>query len=213
MHGTQRVWSMVSATNAATATVTEVDLGMEVAANQNGSKQKPSVYSWSRTSKSAVCRRSATNKVVYQGFLGSITARLQSQSEELDEGEHSKETYDRDEWSLVFIPSFFSRCVQVQCVSSFGSVERTLRTCPILPDDHPAWRMCRMGEVTSIQKLFSTREISPYAINRFGRTLLHVSCDVIGEISLSNRLKRLPPGIIAAKYVIFSSNWVWESMW
>jgi hypothetical protein len=179
---------------------------MEVASNQKGSKQKFAGNNWSRRSRSAVCRRSATYKEVYRGFLGSITARIQSQSEELDDGEHSKESYARDEWSLIFIPSFFSRCVQVQCVSSFGSVERTLRTCPILPDDHPAWDMCYAGDVTSIQKLFSTREISPYAIDRFGETLLHVSCDIFGEISLFNRFKRLPPGRIAPKFVIFSSN-------
>jgi hypothetical protein len=159
-----------------------------------------------RTSKSAICPRSATYKEVYRGFLGSITARIQSQSEELDEGEHSQETYGRDEWSLVFIPSFLSRCVQVQCVSSFGSAERTLRTCPILPSDHPAWEMCLEGDVNSIQKLFSTREISPYAIDRFGRTLLHVSCDIFGEISPSNRFKSLLPAIFAPKCVIFSSN-------
>jgi hypothetical protein len=179
---------------------------MEVAANQKGSKQKITIDNWSRASKSAVCRRSATYKVVYRGILGSITAKLQSQSEEHDEGEHSKDSYGRDEWSLVLIPSFLSRCVQVQCVRSFGSVQRTLRTCPILPSDHPAWEMCWRGDVTSIQKLFSTREISPYAIDRFGRTLLHVSCDFFGETSLSNRFKRLPPGFIASKCVIFSSN-------
>jgi hypothetical protein len=171
----QRLWSGVSETNTATATITEVVLRLE-AVNQKASKQRLTVDNWSRTSRSAVCRRSATHNVVYRGFLGSITARIQSQSEDFVEGEHSKESYARDEWSWVFIPSFLSRCVQVQCASSFGSVERTLRTYPILPDDHPAWGMCEDGTVTSIQELFSTREISPYAIDRTGRTLLHVSC-------------------------------------
>jgi hypothetical protein len=151
---------------------------MEVAVNRKDSKQKMTVDNWSRTSRSAVCRPSASHKVVYRGFLGSITARIQSQPEDFVEGEHSKEFYARDEWSWVFIPSFLSRCVQVQCASSFGSVERTLRTCPILPYDHPAWAMCRDGDMMSIQELFSTREISPYAIGRHGQTLLHVSfCD------------------------------------
>jgi hypothetical protein len=185
---------------------------MEVAVNQKDSKQKKTVGNGSRTSRSTVCRRSATHKVVYRGFLGSITARIQSQSGDFVE-EHSKEFYARDEWSWVFIPSFLSRCVQVQCASSFGSVERTLRTYPILPDDHPAWEMCRAGEVTSIQELFSTREISPYAINKIGKTLLHVSCDIFDEISPSNRFKSLPPRGIAPKCVIFSSAWVWEPTW
>jgi len=205
----QRLWSGVSATNAATASITEVVVLRLEAVNQKVSKQRLTVDNWSRTSGSAVCRRSATHKVVYRGFLGSITARIQSPSQDFVEGEHLKEFYARDEWSWVFIPSFLSRCVQVQCASSLGSVERTLRTYPILPDDHPAWSMCFCGEVTSIQELFSTREISPYAIDRTGQTLLHVSCyDIFGEISPSNRFKRLPPVSIAPKCVIFSSAWV-----
>ena len=187
---------------------------MEIAANRKGSKQQLTVNNCSRISRSAVCRRSATHKVVYRGFLGSITARIQSQSEDFVAGEHSKEPYAKDEWSWVFIPSFLSRCVQVKCASFLGSVERTLRTCPILPDDHQAWGMCKRGEVTSIQELFGTREISPYAINRYGKTLLHVSCcDIFGEISPSNRFKSTPLGGIALKCVVFSSTWVWESMW
>jgi hypothetical protein len=211
----QRLRSGVSATNTATATITEMVLRMEVAVNQKDSKQRLTVDNWSRTSRSAVCRRSATHKVVYRGLLGSITARIQSpQSKDFVEGENSKEFYARDEWSWVFIPSFLSRCVQVQCASSLGSVERTLRTYPILPDDHPAWRMCTKGEVTSIQKLFSTREISPYAINKTGHTLLHVgSCGIFGEINPSNRFKSSPPGGIVPKCVIFSSAWVWEPTW
>jgi hypothetical protein len=187
---------------------------MEVAVNQKDSRQKLTVDNWSGTSRSAVCRRSAAHKVVYRGFLGSITARIQSQSDDFVEGEYSKEFYARDGWSWVFIPSFLSRCVQVQCASSFGSVERTLRTYPILPDDHPAWVMCWNGEVTSIQQLFSTREISPYSIGRTGRTLLHVSCcDIFGEISPSHRVKRLRPSGIAPKCVIFSSASAWEPTW
>jgi hypothetical protein len=111
--------------------------------------------------------------------LGSITAIVQSESEDFVAGEHSKIPYARDEWSWVFIPSFLSRCVEVKCASFLGSVERTLRTCPILPDDHQAWYMCFRGDVTSIQELFRTREISPYAITIHGKTLLHVSCTYI----------------------------------
>jgi hypothetical protein len=73
--------------------------------------------------------------------------------------------------------------------------------------------MCRKGEVTSIQELFSTRKISPYAINRFGSTLLHVSCDNSGEINPANRFKSLLLGITTPKYVIFSSKWAWEPKW
>jgi hypothetical protein len=152
---------------------------MEVAANQKDSKQQLTVDNCSRTSKSAIHRRPQNHKIIYRGFLGSITAIVQSESEDSIAGEYSKDPYARDEWSWVFIPSFLSRCVQVKCASFLGSVERTLRTCPVLPNDHQVWGMCLKGDMTSIQELLRTREISPYAIDRYGSTLLHVSCTYI----------------------------------
>jgi len=152
---------------------------MEVAANQKDSKQQLTVDNCSRKSKPAVHRRPQNHKIVYRGFLGSVTAIVQSESKDLVAGEHSKDPYARDEWSWVFIPSFLSRCVEVKCASFLGSVERTLRTCPVLPRDHQVWDLCIIGDVSSIQELFRTREISPYAIDSNGTTLLHVSCTYI----------------------------------
>jgi hypothetical protein len=163
---------------------------MEVAANQKGSNQQLTVDNCSRTSKSTIHRRPQNHKIVYQGFLGSITAIVQSESEDVVAGERSKDTYAREEWSWAFIPSFLSRCVQVRCASFLGSVERTLRTCPVLPNDHQVWDMCMTGNMTSIRELFRTREISPYAINRNGSTLLHVSCSyTCSKINPSDRFK------------------------
>jgi N-terminal domain on NACHT_NTPase and P-loop NTPases len=212
LHGIQRLWSGISATNAATSTITEVVLRMEVATNQKSPKQELPIENWSGASRSAVSRRSAAHRVVYRGFLGSITARIRSQSEDLAEGEQAKESYTQDEWSWVFIPSFLSSCLQVRCMSSFGSVERALRTYPILPDDHPAWRLCKDGEVTSMQKLFSTLEVSPYSVSRTGSTFLHVSREIHDKICQSNRSKRKPLLGIDPKYVTFSSNWVLKLM-
>ncbi|PMD18547.1 hypothetical protein NA56DRAFT_240309 [Hyaloscypha hepaticicola] len=173
LHGIQSLRNGVLATNAAAATITEVVLRMEVAVNLKGSNQRLTVDNCSRTSKPTIHRRPQNHKIVYRGFLGSITAIVQSDSEDSVAGEHSKDPYARDEWSWVFIPSFLSRCVQVKCASFLGSVERTLRTCPVLPKDHQFWDMCLEGDVTSIQELFRTREVSPYAIDKDGNTLLH----------------------------------------
>ena len=181
---------------------------MEVAANQQVSKQELTVDNCSRTSKSAVHRRPQNHKIVYRGFLGSITAIVQSESKDLVAGEHSKDPHARDEWSWVFIPSFLSRCVEVKCASFLGSVERTLRTCPVLPLDHQVWNMCSRGKVSSIQELFRTREISPYAIDRFGNTLLHVSCTYIcWELRPSDVFKSMPLGVCNLRHVVCSSIW------
>ncbi len=176
------------ATNAAAATITEVVLGMEVAANQKVSNQQLTVNNCSRTSKSAINRRPQNQKIVYRGFLGSITAIIQSESEDFVAAERPKDPYAREEWSWVLIPSFLSRCVQIKCASFLGSVERTLRTCPILSCDYQVWYICRTGDMTSLQDLF--REISPHAIDRNGTTLLHVSCSyTCCKINSSNRFK------------------------
>lgn len=116
----------------------------------------------------------AVQKVIYAGILGIITARILSESDDLVKKGQSRNISIRHEKSWLLIPSFLSRCVQLQYISSFKSIERRLRTYPIVRDNHPVWDMCEFGRVSCIQNLFSSCEISPYSINTEGKTLLHV---------------------------------------
>lgn len=84
------------------------------------------------------------------------------------------EGYTQSESTWVFIPSFFSQCVELKFSNTLGSVQRSLRTYPIIRENHPIWGMCERGDTTGIQTLLSKREVSPFSIDHYGRTLLYV---------------------------------------
>jgi hypothetical protein len=83
--------------------------------------------------------------------------------------------YAKNETTWTFIPSFLSYAFDFRYLNTCGHVERSLRTYPVLPDNHPVWGMCRSGDLKGIQKLLSDRQISPFCVNNSnGRTLLWV---------------------------------------
>lgn len=73
------------------------------------------------------------------------------------------------------MPSFLSRCVEIQYSSSLGVVAGAMRTYPVIPGDHPAWKMCETGNVLGLQTSFSAGSLSPYSVDDIGDSLLHVS--------------------------------------
>jgi hypothetical protein len=94
--------------------------------------------------------------------------------QEINQREQNVEAYNRSETAWVFLPSFFSRCVELKYVSILGSVQRSLRIYPLLPNSHPIWDMCRCGNLKGVQTLLSERQVSPFSVDSGGRTLLYV---------------------------------------
>ncbi|KUJ15369.1 uncharacterized protein LY89DRAFT_111170 [Mollisia scopiformis] len=146
---------------------------MDVTDNKSVSTHRMSTKKPYQRIQSTSYHRQSTSRLVYKGVLGTIAAKVSSESEENLEAEHSTKAYTREERSWFIIPSFFSRCVQIQYSSAFGSAERVLRTYPIIRDDHPVWKMCSQNDTIGLQQLFSDREISPYSVDSHGATLLH----------------------------------------
>jgi hypothetical protein len=86
------------------------------------------------------------------------------------------ESCTRDEKTWIFIPSFFSRCIDFRYSKTWAGIQGAFRTYPVLQYDHPVWGMILFGDVTGIQKLFSERQLSPFSIHvQSGFTLLDVS--------------------------------------
>jgi hypothetical protein len=83
-------------------------------------------------------------------------------------------SYTRDESTWIFMPSFFSCCIDFRYLNSCGYIQRSLRTYPVVRNDHPVWEMCWSGDVIGIQKLFTERQLSPFSVDPWGNTLLHV---------------------------------------
>jgi hypothetical protein len=118
---------------------------------------------------------------IYYGLLGKALVRRTTQYTKLgyEDGKLSAESHCKCERTWVFMPSFLSTCVELQYVSAFGSIQRSLRTYPLLRDDHPIWSMCRDGDLKDVQTILGERQVSPFSVDSAGWTLLHVGCIVI----------------------------------
>jgi hypothetical protein len=120
--------------------------------------------------------RQSQSLAIYENILGRVYIRRASQSIVFqdDKNHSSEEAYERTECTWMFIPSLFSRCIELRFVNLLGSIQRSLRIYPVILRDHPVWDMCRTNNIEGIQKLFSNRQISPFSVSPTGWTLLHV---------------------------------------
>jgi type III secretory pathway component EscU len=126
--------------------------------------------------------------VIYKNILGSVYIRRASQSilSQDDGNQSSEEAYKRTECTWTFIPSLFSRCIELRFLNLFGSIQSSLRTYPTISDDHQIWDMCKFNDVEGLQRLFSNRQVSPFSVNPLGWSLLHVRILVAGQTQRDN---------------------------
>jgi hypothetical protein len=112
----------------------------------------------------------------FSGPFGELRIRRKiSDSTFGDEEEPSPTTaYAKNETTWTFLPSFLSYAFDFRYLNTCGHVERSLRTYPVIPDNHPVWNMCKQGDLIGIQKLLSNRQISPSCVDSYGETLLEV---------------------------------------
>jgi hypothetical protein len=128
-----------------------------------------------RTGSKIPRRRSVTT--LYCGLLGKALIKRISQSTKFGyDGKSSIESGRDCERTWVFMPSFLSTCVEFQYISAFGSIQRSLRTYPLLRYDHPIWDMCEDGNLKGMQAILSEGQVSPFSVDSAGWTLLHVCC-------------------------------------
>jgi hypothetical protein len=120
--------------------------------------------------------RQSQSLAIYENILGRVYIRRASQSIVFqdDKNHSSEEAYERTECIWLFIPSLFSRCIELRSVNFLGSIQSSLRTYPVIRHDHPVWDMCKTNDVEGLQRLFGNRQISPFSVDPWGRTLLHV---------------------------------------
>lgn len=118
--------------------------------------------------------------------FGRVVMRKKSSSTTFtsDKEEYPSSPHTRTETSWIFFPSFFARCVDFKVLNSCGYIQRSLRIHPVIPYQHPVWSLCRLGNVEGMQTLFSERQVSPFSIDPWGHSLLHVR--IIHMILLHN---------------------------
>jgi len=129
--------------------------------------------SHTRLNGTLISQRQSASIFWYKSPFGRFIIRQKSQYTDFGgKGDEELETSSQTSW--VFVPSFFSRCLIFRSVNKMGSIERSFRTWPVIPQDHPVWDICRNGNIIEFQTLLSSRAISPFSVDQFGWTLLHV---------------------------------------
>jgi hypothetical protein len=113
----------------------------------------------------------------YTGLFGRLLVRSTTQSSNFDDkGELLLGApYIKKESTWVLVPSFLSTCINYQWVNACGFIQRSIRIYPFLSNDHPIWDLCINGNLEGIQAVLSKGQISPFSVNKWGDTLLHVS--------------------------------------
>jgi hypothetical protein len=112
----------------------------------------------------------------YTGIFGKLLMRTMVESaKSLDSTMLSTlEAYSTTATSWAIMPSFLSRCFEYQSMNTYGCIQRALRIYPVIPRNHPIWRMCCCGDLNGVQTLLETRQVSPFSVDEDGWTLLHV---------------------------------------
>ncbi|KAH8672816.1 hypothetical protein BGZ60DRAFT_527110 [Tricladium varicosporioides] len=112
---------------------------------------------------------------IYSSPFGNLFVRKTSKSQTLSRNVEPSPSraHNVDESSWVFMPSFISSCINFRYLSTCGTVQRSLRTYPVISEGHPIWKLCKDGNVQGIQELLNGRQVSPFSINMRGKTLLH----------------------------------------
>lgn len=83
---------------------------------------------------------------------------------------------------LTMTSPFLRRTVELYFGASFASIPRALRVYQIIEYDAPIFDKCRDGDLEGIQNEFANGTISPFVVDQFGRTLLHVMFPVISHV-------------------------------
>ena len=109
----------------------------------------------------------------YSGPFGRVRVTKEVDNSRF-EADSSARACTRSKTTWIFMSSFLSRHIDMQYLNTGGHVQRSIRTYPVLPYEHPVWKMCHDGDLKGIQKLLGDRQVSPFSVDAVGDTLLHV---------------------------------------
>ena len=111
----------------------------------------------------------------YNGFLGSVTVLLKSGCSEQDlKLGVSKMDASIKEKVIWIMPSFLQLQFEIRMKYRVGQISRSLSTDMVIEADAAAFNMCCSGDVQALQLAFDKREVSPFAMDKYGHTLMDV---------------------------------------
>ena len=88
-----------------------------------------------------------------------------------------EDTISHQEKCLLFISSFLRMAFELRYCGGLFQVLKTFTFFPIFPLESKAFDLCTQGDIEAFKQALSRREISPLAIDQFGKTLLHYASE------------------------------------
>jgi len=129
----------------------------------------------------------------YHSLFGKLLVRKVTKFADFTDGnaQSAQLPYSTSTSSWSFVPWFLSRVFDYQSLSTYGSIQRSIRIYPVIPRWHPIWAMCTGDDLKGIQTLLSTRHVSPFSVDESGQTLLYVCQNtMIQNIGRNSRSRR-----------------------
>ena len=84
--------------------------------------------------------------------------------------------------ALAFIPSFFSRWIELRLRHDFDRIWPVLTTYPVIErglfDEPPIFLACQLGDIEGLESAFSDQGMTPFVVDEYGDSLLHVKDNV-----------------------------------
>ncbi len=117
-----------------------------------------------------------TDRTWYNGTLGSVRIHRRSKrSGHCLNNSHDQMCVAMEEDSFMVSPAFMGRVFELRFCNSFGRIARSLNIYPVMMEDDLIFKMCQRGDMDGMQVAFSGGSSSPFVLDNYGRTLLHVS--------------------------------------
>ena len=124
-------------------------------------------------------RREFTTETRYKGFLGTLCIRQVETTVSFDKDhEHTTNTSStQKKSSWLIIPTFLSRCFELQFRNTSRTMFQNLEVYHIVDDWDPIWNICcyEKGATFRAYLHHNRHRIDPFIIDSGGHSLLHVS--------------------------------------
>ena len=116
--------------------------------------------------------RAISRTKIYQGFFGHIYVMKRTT---YLSGKQEGATPIGEEAVYLLHPSFLRAIIEIHQVGIGGKLSRSLRYCPILPNDFGIFKICRDGDLEGFRQALTRQEVPLDAQMWNGYTLLHLA--------------------------------------
>lgn len=111
----------------------------------------------------------------YRGLFGFVVVQTKSKAFKRSASCRNDNRAVVNETIIKVKPSFMRQLLELRLANNFGRISRTLSMYHVLEPDAPIFKLCKDGDLRGLQVALSSGGVSPFALDGYGQTLLHVS--------------------------------------